>query len=567
VQYLDEQLVKVARKLFLAVDSEVSRSCLQKLESSDLLGLVSMTINPSDYTNAYVFRKDYQCVNFLRKAIVDIPGVSRHKVALESFFKAEEECAVTNYRFRRFRTGPLDLPEARSLSVLEGARDWLKRVLGPIPKSIEPRFGPGSTFEDIGKLATIPDKMSSRPTITANARCLLPLWAGQTQAYRRRDRNFEGEPSSAWFHALLTVNSRTEPKTVSGNRFTTVPKDALKNRGICIEPSMNVYFQLGVGSALRARLRSNALIDLDVAADTHRELARSSSMTGELATIDLSNASDTVCLELVRFLLPPDWFELLYCLRSPSTLIGRKKTVWLEKFSSMGNGFTFELETLIFASICSACGAGISGRDFHVYGDDIIVKTEVARVVLAALRFCGFTPNPKKTFVAGKFRESCGGDFFDGLPVKGHFVKELPSEPQDWIALANGIRASAHEAQGHDFRWCGLRHAWLACLDALPSNIRRLRGPSYLGDLVIHDPEYQVYRVRNCIRYVACYKPKAVLLAWNHWSDEVMMASMLYSITGSGRDMLKKHNLTVNSRGVTPRKPKLSYYIGKVAIS
>jgi len=130
--------------------------------------------------------------------------------------------------------------------------------------------------------------------------------------------------------------------------------------------------------------------------------------------LDLKNASDSVARRLVELLLPKRWFEVLNDLRSPTTLIGNQ-VVLLEKFSSMGNGFTFELETLVFLAIVLALNpAHKAGKNVFVYGDDIICPTRSSSDVIAALSFFGMTVNKEKSFTYGMFRESCGRDYFNG---------------------------------------------------------------------------------------------------------------------------------------------------------
>jgi hypothetical protein len=172
----------------------------------------------------------------------------------------------------------------------------------------------------------------------------------------------------------------------------------------------------------------------------HKLLARLGSLFGNLATIDLSNASDTVCINLVKLLLPSAWFEALFALRSPHTFIAGH---WakLEKFSSMGNGFTFELESLIFwaldktVSYFSSISSVVS-----VYGDDIIVHTDIAHDLVYVLSVFGFTTNPDKSFIDGPFRESCGGHYHNGSDITPFYIREPLSFVSDVILVANQLR-------------------------------------------------------------------------------------------------------------------------------
>lgn len=146
-------------------------------------------------------------------------------------------------------------------------------------------------------------------------------------------------------------------------------------------------------------------------------------------TIDLSSASDSISTELCRLLLPDAWFDLLNRTRSQNFKLGDRVYPYA-KFCSMGNGFCFPLETLLFAACCHAAGAGLAGTDYSVYGDDIIVRKKYAGVVLSLLKEMGFTPNKKKTLIEGPFRESCGGDFWFGEDVRPYTLdEELDSIP------------------------------------------------------------------------------------------------------------------------------------------
>lgn len=530
---LDQRLISVATEMFSAVDSKVSRSLREKLIAGDWLGVVSSTISPRDYVDARTFSEDYACVEFLRKCEFDIPGVNRRKKAVEAFYDNERKCAHTNARLDTYVRDFFPDGTNFFLPVLDEMRSWIRSVLGRVPRELAlAKFGPGSTFSDKGHYITVPDKIANTPTLTSEVIDLLPMIR-----------------ESAWMRSLCEESRKSAPEVVQGNRFTTVPKDALKDRGICIEPSINLYFQLGVGAYIKRRL-FRAGIDLKNGQSLHRQWAQSASRNRDKATIDLSNASDTVCKKLVELLLPADWFQLLNCLRSAKTRINGK-WVYLEKFSSMGNGFTFELETLIFAAVCFAMKSGTPHVDFHVFGDDIIVPTDKAYDVVALLRFLGFETNARKTFIDGPFRESCGGDFFNGVAVRPHYVKTNPTEPQHWISVANGIRRMVRENHWSDFAFSAYRSAWQLCLRALPRNIRRLRGPLELGDLVINDSTFR-RRYRNGVGFVQVYRPVTKPIPLDHWKPSVVLAAALYGVP---------------SRGVIPRDSVSGYKVGWVPFS
>jgi len=219
-------------------------------------------------------------------------------------------------------------------------------------------------------------------------------------------------------------------------------------------------------------------------------------------------------------------------LRSTRTLIDGKWVV-LEKFSSMGNGYTFELETVIFSAIANVvsrlCGYdGRLGKDVYVFGDDIIVKDDVASSVVAVLEFLGFSLNREKSFW-GKvpFRESCGGDFFEGRAVRGFYLKGDPDTPEKLISVANGIRKVGFQL---GLTYNDLLPSWFSVLDELPSAIRRCRGPEELGDIVIHDTpdKWSMYRLED-VRYLRVYRPctyRKVHLA--RFDEDIQLATILY---------------------------------------
>ena len=148
---------------------------------------------------------------------------------------------------------------------------------------------------------------------------------------------------------------------VEESNLSFVPKTTSIARTICTEPTLNMWFQLGVGRILERRLRSFFGIDLANQQDRNRALARAGSMMGRLDTLDLESASDSIANKVVEYLLPRSMLLWLRYFRSPATRLPNKEVVPLEMISSMGNGYTFPLQTLIFAAIVRAsydlCGA------------------------------------------------------------------------------------------------------------------------------------------------------------------------------------------------------------------
>ena len=203
---------------------------------------------------------------------------------------------------------------------------------------------------------------------------------------------------------------------------------------------MNMYLQQGIGKVIRSRLR-NAGLNLNDQR-INQILSQEGSKTGRLATIDLSNASDTISTEVVRILLPPEWYEPLNTVRSHYGVKTDGSVIRYQKFSTMGNGFTFELESLIFWALCSAV-VEIHGRGdkrIGVYGDDLIVDSDAYESLTYTLMRFGFTPNPKKTYATGPFRESCGKHWFMGRDVTPFYIREGVEDITRELLCSNNVR-------------------------------------------------------------------------------------------------------------------------------
>ncbi len=527
-------ILKVVQAVLAELDCPRSLAVKILIDHGEWEQLCDMQAVVTDYDDADKYRRAVQATDLLRKADFLPLSVDRRKVAEEIFYVAEQQCYRTNERLYRYVFQPPRLngpaPEAILALARKNIASWLGRFsdLRAIELS---GHGPGATYDDRGQLTTVADKMSSLPTLTHDAWGWLIPFSG-----------------THWATALVSSSFVSKlPKFVPGNRFVTVPKDARKDRGIAVEPSLNVFYQLGIGRLIKERLRKRIGVDLRYLQEVHRADARSGSITGDLATIDLSNASDTVCKNLVKILLPPDWLSALESLRSPRTLIN-EKWVLLEKFSSMGNGFTFELESLIFLSLAAATSEFLGlhflpGVEIRAYGDDIIVPTRLATELLTVLEFAGFTPNPKKTFLTGPFRESCGGDFFNGVDVRPLSIKENPKHPFEWMVLANRISKTL-----------GFGLSWKRCVDHLPTLWSKTRGPAHLGDVCLHTETGWSRKTKHSIHYNRAILAIPTYVGWNHFRPEVVLATALYG-SGDGRN------------GVSPRNSVSGYIQGWVTDS
>lgn len=264
-------------------------------------------------------------------------------------------------------------------------------------------------------------------------------FAGQATATPSAARIFRAvsDMTPAWeLHRLAFDQS--DIRLVAGNGVFTVPKNNKIDRAACKEPDANMYLQKGVGGFIRRRLRS---IGIDLNDQTiNQRLAKLGSIDGSLATIDLSSASDSISDRLVWEFLPSQMYAYLSKIRSSRGIVDGRVVDW-HLFSTMGNGFTFELESMIFWAIVKATMVHFGNLGtIGIYGDDIICPTEIAPRVLEALSFYGFKPNQSKTFITGRFRESCGAHYFGGADCKPIYIKKPVNNLFAVCLLLNRLR-------------------------------------------------------------------------------------------------------------------------------
>lgn len=338
------------------------------------------------------------------------------------------------------------------------AKKWLSKMLEDSPSvdaiQFSSRHGPGSTASlGFGSRSSYFKYGSVPYRCTPSARNLLvdcfktdARWAAAVEDLVRRQNEIPMWSIIDQCSYFKYVFSGLEPFNV----ITTVPKDGRKDRPIAKEQTGNVYLQLGVGSIIRQRLRAFG-VDLNTQAEINRRMALESSRTKEHFTIDLSNASDTIGYDLVKALLPANWFQLLDSLRAPWGVLPSGEAFLYRKFSSMGNGFTFELESIIFLALCYGIRRVYGHRSdkFVAFGDDIIGPDYLYRHCCEYLKYSGFQVNSEKSFHgSGRVRESCGVDAMDGLNIRPFFVKRVPQGAMEAIGLRNRIRAWSYRNLG-----------------------------------------------------------------------------------------------------------------------
>lgn len=404
-----DTLIDIIVNACLDVDSEYSRRVLNSLNYEDRDNLLDISVSPDDYDNAIDYYCDAQINGLIKKYPKWQTSYNPELQAKKTFIACELTCQETNRRFWMEK----DSFPSTVQCILHIAQQKISNILREVPSidQLEFKFGPGASYgvkyntSALDKLASSVDATPSCYAVSDDFLKSCPGW--------RKSTNFD----------LVGPYQPLPVSVVKGDRLAFVPKTAKTHRPIGINPLLNGVIQKGYGAVIRDRLRP--MLPLDSLQGTHRELARTASQNGSLATVDLKSASDTIAYALVQDLLPDPWFQALHAVRSPQYNVDDNWYTY-QKFSAMGNGFTFELETLIFYALACATmeHAGLSDIDVSVYGDDVIIPTAQVPMFTKVLGTCGFSINEEKSFSEGPFRESCGGDYYNGVDVRPFFLKD-----------------------------------------------------------------------------------------------------------------------------------------------
>lgn len=450
---------KVSNPLLLPVAPDLPMRVQEALE----LGL-SDRLEREDWIG---FDARYQLASWLKKYPLRPDGVSadaRRQKAIDLFVDGEQQCKVTNAQFdSRVSHDPL----------LRECESRMRRIIGSILGDLEVpsietlkrdlRFGPGSAIRLPFKRKDLLYKFGERhPTVTRDAAELAiasfeDIWPG--------------------FYV---------PRIEDAGWITTVPKDAEKDRSIECQSLWNVCLQKAVGRQLRKAFKKLPGLDLDNGWRENRKAALQGSLGRGIATGDLQNASNTIAFIPILRNIPEPWFNLLDSLRHRFYTLDKGQSYGTyEMFSAMGNGFTFELESLFFWAILRACCGmlKINPDACKVFGDDLIYPDQAAELVAHCLTGFGFTFNMEKSFSGDNpFRESCGGHYYEGHDVTPLYCRGAVDTQTRLFWLANSIATKAHRASGGNCRDDSYLLAYIAAYDALDPSLRKPICPWYEGE-------------------------------------------------------------------------------------
>jgi hypothetical protein len=275
-------------------------------------------------------------------------------------------------------------------------------------------------------------------------------------------------PNARYYNEHYDEIDHLEPGSEIPVHVISVPKTQKTPRIIAVEPTCMQFAQQAVLDAFIRHIEDSFLNDFigTESQEPNQLLAQKGSLTGSLATLDLSEASDRVSNQLVRTMFSdyPSLLGAVEACRSRKADVPGHGIIRLAKFASMGSALCFPVEAMVFLTICFL---GIEQElntrfarksdiirflgEVRVYGDDIVVPTNSVHSVVHALEHFGARVGMSKSFWIGRFRESCGKEYYDGFDVSIVKVRRLfPStrkhapEVISLISLRNQLYQAGH---------------------------------------------------------------------------------------------------------------------------
>jgi len=300
---------------------------------------------------------------------------------------------------------------------------WSKIFSSIDPEDLISRHGPGNTAEKL----------------KANERLEIRKWYDRSELFFPSDLHCIPNYGHTESLARIEYLGVSEELPV---RVVFVPKTLKAPRVIAIEPSHVQYMQQGLMAYCVPLLENHPLTRMSVHfsdQSINNDAARRASIDRRYATLDLSDASDRVHLDLVRRVFRNGCLlDYLEACRSLYARLPDGREVILSKFASMGSAMCFPVEAMVFYTLIQSAVHHHTGirptaksimnvsKHVHVYGDDLIVPVAWKDCVISKLEAFGLRVNHSKSFSRSHFRESCGGDYYNGVSVKPVYAREVP---------------------------------------------------------------------------------------------------------------------------------------------
>lgn len=322
-----------------------------------------------------------------------------------------EEMAYEGYFTEQLRLcAPRGPFRATTVKVLQEARRICRSILGEFPEDeviTSAKFGKKSSIGCPLSLAHIDYKLSNVRAFSSSKQ--ISEWFQQ--------KVLSEDNVLKRFLQRVLFDPEFECSEIESLALKNVPKSWKTLRNITPLALLNLFYSHGYGEVVTERLKEAGL-DIQHLQTRHRSLVKKFSRTGCHATGDLSKASESILKTHLNWVLPRSWYVGLKPIMTHQVVYDGKEA-YTASVLPMGNGATFPLETLVFYCITKAIGTlSRVGGTYSVYGDDLIFPSPLYPFVQHVFEDLGFILNTDKTHAVGKFRESCGADFFHGVDVR-----------------------------------------------------------------------------------------------------------------------------------------------------
>lgn len=387
-------------------DPSFCSDLFENLKRRDIAGIRASCPSPSDADDVPTYKAKHQMAHLLKRYRFEKDLFSDNELVEKSISAFHE----TQSRIRAIQFDSLSEETQR---VLVLARIYIADTLGMYDDEEHRNLCRFGRRASVG----IPSRKASEAE-----RWELPISGSQNQIAW-----FDSEMSQVdciqeyWIKQLDSDPDRSIYQQVDFLTLTLVPKTFKSFRSIMPNTTIGGYMSYGLGEMIRKRLKRKGY-DIATLQERHKYLARRGSEHGMFVTADLSSASDSISVALVNRLLPKDWSDILNLSRIPNIQLPDGSIIESETFCTMGIGYTFPLQTLVFLSLLKAVHFLLLGKrarsTISVYGDDMIYISHIHQKVVETFEELGFVINLDKTYHVGHFRESCGGDFFHGVDVR-----------------------------------------------------------------------------------------------------------------------------------------------------
>lgn len=394
--------------------------------------------------DAYRFKATYQLQSLLKRYRFQKDTYSED----ELIATACEGFLATQSRLAQLKAQPQNLFYE---AVLDSAREYIAKVLGEyrVDEHVSAcRFGTGASVGVLSRNACEAERwewpISGSPE-------QITWFSGNIVAGNPHIMNY-------WYERMKERGLRDGAcnpfSVVDSLTLTLVPKSFKALRSIVPNTTIGSFMTDGLGRMIQRRLKRNGY-DITTLQMQHRKRAYEASIHHQDVTLDLSSASDSLSVSLMERLLPKDWFAVMQDSRIGRLRLPNGSSCEMETFCTMGVGFTFPLQTLVFLGLLKATEKWTDSfrrrnwANITVYGDDMIFDRGIYHNVKLLFKYAGLVINIDKSFDEGGFRESCGGDFYHGLDVR-------PFQPESGDAR---VGKNAYEALLYKFI-NGLRRRW-----------------------------------------------------------------------------------------------------------